>query len=143
MCTLLYVLYLQMSEEDELNLLSLVTANRANSSIMILSLCNHYDLITKVTDDCGHITRWLCTIYQWICWIHVLGPWMINMLIWTSICSIIKLKNTCVLMMYIHKIYVVWIRVLSINIYLNIANNQTLLLWYKPCVRFPFTTLII
>ena len=47
----------KMSEEDELNLLSLVTANRANSSIMILSLCNHYDLITKVTDDCGHITR--------------------------------------------------------------------------------------
>ena len=46
----------QMSEEDELNLLSLVTANSANSSIMILSLCSHDDLITKVSDDCGHIT---------------------------------------------------------------------------------------
>lgn len=64
----------------------MVTANSANSSIMILSLCSHYDLITKVSDDCGHITWWLFTIYQWVCW-------TLNMLIWTSICSIIKLKN--------------------------------------------------
>ena len=132
-----------MSEEDELNLLSLVTANKANSYIMILSLCSHYDLISYYQ---GHWWLWshykmIITIYQWICW--TFGPWMINMLIWTSICSIIKLKNSCVLMMYIHKIYVVWIRVLSINIYLNIANNQTLLLWYKQCVRFTFTTFII